>query len=267
MEDKKMYPEENGVNFASDENEQRTPDLDAVKPKIMTRLKAYIEKELPSKSKKKHAKILNKILEASADQLSFGTSPSYEMGYVYGNVSAKGKDYVGDTTYYSTIAVDLQTPEKPFFGNGDRDTCWAACSNIPRLRKAAYTLVRGKYTWAIYRCNEEKEALNDYAVEVCGEEFRSVDYELTDTRVNDYTYVQTEPHRDSHFYPVYLTTTNEKGKKSTICVGYYDADRDTVDCDIKFNEMSVAEKAAFIIVASCIAITVIAGIVAISMLM
>ncbi|MBQ3490141.1 MAG: hypothetical protein IJA86_06100 [Clostridia bacterium] len=225
----KIYPEE-----------LEAPNLDAVKPKIIEKLKEHIEHELPIKSKKKYSKTLNKILAATAAQICFGTSPSYEMGYVFGNVSAKAKDYYDGTTYYRTISVDLQTPEKPFFKNGDHSTCWAACEEISRLRKAAYTLVRGKYTWKIYRCNEEDEALNDYAAEVCGEEFRRIDYELTDTRVNDFTYVQTEPLKDCHFYPIYFSTTNNKGKECRICLGYYHADSDSINFDIKFDKTDIA---------------------------
>ncbi|MBR7162239.1 MAG: hypothetical protein IKD07_07470, partial [Clostridia bacterium] len=116
----------------------------------------------------------------------------------------------------------------------------AACSEISRLRKAAYTLVRGKYTWKIYRCNEEEEALNDYAAEVCGEEFKKIDYELTDTRVNDFTYVQTEPLKDCHFYPIYFSTTNNKRKEHKICLGYYHADSDSINFDIKFDKINIA---------------------------
>ena len=220
--------------------ELEVPNLEAVKPKIIEKLKEHIEQELPEKSKKKYAKTLNKILAATTRQICFGTSPSYEMGYVYGNVSAKAKDYDGDATYYRTISVDLKTPEKPFFKNGDRSTCWAACQEISRLRKAAYTLVRGKYTWAIYRRDEKDAALNDYAAEVCGEEFKRIDYELTDTRVNDFTYVQTEPLKDCHFYPIYISTTNNKGKECKICVGYYNADSGAIDFDIKFDKIEIA---------------------------
>ena len=228
MENKEIYSPEPEI-----------PNLDAVKPKIIDKLKEYIERELPSKAKKKYSKTLDKMLSATTTQIYFGTSPNYEMGYVYGNVSAKAKDYDGDATYYRTISVDLQTPEKPFFKNGDHDTCWAACEGISRLRKAAYTLVRGKYTWKIYRCNEEDEALNDYAAEVCGEEFRRIDYELTDTRVNDFTYVQTEPLKDCHFYPIYFSTTNNKGKECKICLGYYHADSDSINFDIKFDKIDI----------------------------
>ena len=229
MENKKIYSEE-----------LEAPNLEAIKPKIIERLKKHIEQELPVKCKKKYSKTLNKMLEATATQICFGSSPSYEMGYVYGNVSAKAKDYVGDTTYYQTISVDLQTPEKPFFESGDHDTCWAACSEISRLRKAAYTLVNGKYTWKIYRCNEEEEALNDYAAEVCGEEFKRIDYELTDTRVNDFEYVQTEPLKDCHFYPIYFSTTNNKGKECKILLGYYHADSGSIKIDIKFDKIDIA---------------------------
>ena len=248
---------QNEENFEGDNEVQTALDLNAVKPEILKRLRKYIEQELPDKSKKKYAKTLEKILEATAEKIDFGVSPSYEMGYVYGNVSAKGKDYVGDTTYYQTFSVDLETPEKPFFKNGDYDTCWAACSNIARLRKAAYTLYRGKYTWRIYRCDEESEALKDYADEVCGEQFRRVDYELTDTRVNDATYVQTTPHRDCHFYPIYLPLRDKKGKETKIRVGYYNADNGSTDFDIDFAGVSDSGLMFGIIGIICIALALI----------
>ncbi len=220
---------------------EQEDSLDSCKPQIIAKLKEYIEKDMPKKSLKKHSKFIKKALEAAAEQISFGTSPTYEMGYVYGNVSAKAQNYVGDTTYYKTIAVDLQTPERPFFKDGDRTTCFQACMHFGKLRKASYALVNKKYTWAVYRCDEEAKALDDYAAEVCGEQFRRIDYELTDTRVNDYEYVRTEPLTDCHFYPVYITTKNSRGKEIKNLIGYYDANKNSMDCNIDFNDLSASD--------------------------
>jgi len=222
-------------NMTEVSSEQKD-SLDSYKSQIIAKLKEYIEKDISEKKKKKNAKFLNDILSASEDKISFGTSPTYEMGYVYGNVSAKGKDYLDGVTYYKTFEIDLQTPEKPFFKDGDDATCFKACAHFNKLRKASYALVNKKYTWAVYRCDEEDEALNDYAAEVCDEKFRKIDYELTDTRVNDYEYIRTEPLNDCHFYPVYITTKNSKGKEVKNLIGYYDANKNSMDCDINFHE-------------------------------
>ena len=277
MGNKKMTPAEieatrerlrnfakNGFDSPNEDGEQEkqeTPDLEAYKPEIIKKLKEYIEKEIPEKKKKKHAKFLNDILSASSDKISFGISPTYEMGYVYGNVSAKGKDYLDGVTYYKTFETDLQSPEKPFFKDGDKETCFKACAHFNKLRKASNTLVNGKYTWKVYFCDEEEEALNDYAAEVCGEKFRRIDYELTDTRVNDYEYVRTEPIKDCLFYPVYVTAKNDKGKEDKILIGYYDANINSMDCDIDFKNPDKLEVILRIGFCLCFAIPIIVFII------
>lgn len=229
-------------------NTQPSINLEESKSSILGKLKTYLSEELPAKKRKRNAEFIKKAMEATDQQISFGKSPSVEKGYLYGNVSAKAENYTGDATYYRTISVDLQTPEYVFFNaDAEHSTCVAAFKYLNYLKE--FAVLKDKY-YRIYKCDAEAEALNGYAEEVCGEQFRRIDYDLTDTRVNDATYVQTEEPKDCNFYPVYLSLPKVSKKK--ILIGYYDAEKDSVFHEIDFPMPSGAKKWIVGIVAAAI---------------
>lgn len=220
--------------------------LDSCKPKIIEKLKEYIEQIPSKKQKKKYYDFIQKALSANTEQIRFGKPPSYEKGYVYGNVTAKGWKHSGDTTYTRTISVDLQTPEYTFFTVNPPDNnlkmCKTACFGFSAWKHSMYSVRKDRFSakrvCKVYLHNrDEAEALNDYAMDECDEKLWRLDYKLEDCRVNDYEYIQTQAPKDCNFYPVYLTVTNKKGTTREILIGCYNIDNNDMYCEIDFNDL------------------------------
>lgn len=227
------------------ENIKPEIDMKDRKSNVLSQIKEYLAKSLPAKSQKRNAEFIRKVSVSTTQQIRFGKSPAFEKGYLYGNVSAKGWNSLGDTEYYRTISVDLQTPEYVFFnGYADYSTCVAAANYMDSLKNNIahkvdkYGIRKNTLFW----CEREVEALNYYAEQVCGEQFGRIDYQLTDTCVNEGTYVQTEELQTCNFYPVYISIADSKGKSTETFVGYYNAEKDLMFYEIKFPTPSQTKK-------------------------
>lgn len=245
--------------------------LDSSKPQIFVRFKEYIEKELPEKTKKKYKKFIEKALNACEDQIIFGESPSYDTGYVYGNVTAEGSRDIGDTTYTNTITLDLQTPEYVFFDmNNDehlRQIFKRACLGLG-FRRFVYTakkhVTSRKQISKVYVCDYEDEALQDYAMNICEEQLAQLNCSMDECRVNDYDFVQTQETQVSNIYPVYLAIRDKKGNNSNVLIGYYNADKDDMyfEIDLSSDVLETIIGIFFIaplIIAAIVAVVLIIG--------
>lgn len=212
------------------------------KSKVCTDIKTYILGEWKEKTNnKKFAKLFSAEIEkATESQFRFGDPPSYEKGYVCGNVTAEGYDYKDGTEYTRTISVDMETPEYTFFdinknNSAEVELCKQACTNIPHMKKYFYAAeqVRSRRPESkIYICNDEDEALRDFAIKECKKQFARINFELRSCRVNDYDYVQTESPKICDYYPIYLDTKDKKGNPLSMLIGYYNPDDDNIDYNI-----------------------------------
>lgn len=245
-----------------------------VKEKILADFREYLEKKTTEKEKKKHSNFIKKALEATTKQISFGNSPGYAKGYVYGNVTARGWKHSGDTTYTRTISVDLQTPEYTFFSGENayetRTLCKQACIGFPSWKNSLYSARKDFFSQkreskAYILNNDAAEALKDYATDECDERLWRLDYKIEDCRVNDYNFVQTQEPKLCNFYPVYLATTNKKGQDEKVLIGFYNANNDSMYSyvDFKAREVSIWDVIGMVIFAQCRIIPIIAIIIAI----
>ena len=223
------------------ENKIEASTLESRKPQILAKFSEYITKEAPEKAKKKNAKFLAQILKSSAEQLSFGESPTYEIGYVYGNVTAEGSRDVGGTTYTHTFTIDLQTPEYGFFemSNNDphKDVFKRACMRLG-LNHYVYSVKKSlnspKQISKVYVTCYEDEALHDYAMGICEEQLARLNCYTDECRVNDYDFVETQETKESNIYPVYLALKDKKGKEYNVLIGYYNAATDETYFEFDF---------------------------------
>ena len=228
------------------------------KSKLVSDIKAYILGEWKEKTtNKKFAEQFSAEIEkANPDQFIFDDPLEFEKGYVYGNVTAKGTQSSGDTTYTRTINLDLQTPEYIFFSGSKSDSkvemCKRACKSFSYLKKGLYSVKErigtNKQKSQIYFVVNEDEALKDYAIEVCEEQLYRLDYELTDCRVNDSEYVQTEPEKICPFYQIHFNTVDKKGNTVSKLLGYYNADSDSMDYNIDVPWSTKAKIGCFLII-------------------
>ena len=218
---------------------QQDPSLDSHKPQILAKFAEYIKNDIPEKTRKKHSKFMEELLNARTEQLSFGESPRYKTGYVYGNVTAEGSRDVGNTTYSHTLSMNLQTPERVFFNISKNDSNRAvfkrACLRFAPKRYV-YTVKKQlnslKQISKVYVDFYEDEALQDYAMDICEEQLARLNFSIHECRVNDYDLIETQEAKDSNIYPVYLTLKNQKGEEYKILVGYYSAEKDSAYFEI-----------------------------------
>lgn len=228
-------------------NEQEN-SLDSRKPQILAMLLEHIEKNMSEKTKKKNLKFVEQILSAGVDQISFGKSPTYETGYVYGNVTAEGSRDIGDTRYTNTITLDLQTPEYVFFNINHDDSLRYAYKlaflefGLNRfLFSAKKSIFSQKRESKVYVSDYEDEALQDYATIICEEQLARLNYSIDECRVNDYDFIETQETKDSHIYPVFLTLKDKKGKDVNVPIGHYHADKDKMYFKIDFGNVTATD--------------------------
>ena len=222
--------------------------LDSRKPQILARLAEYIEKNTSEKQKKKSAAFIKQVLNSGTEQLSFGESPSYEIGYVYGNVTAEGSRDAGDTTYTHTFTIDLQTPEYGFFNisNNDphKEVFKRACMRLG-LNRYVYSVKKRlnspKQISKVYVSCYEDEALQDYAMGICEEQLARINCYTDECRVNDYDFVETQETKESNIYPIYLTLQDKKGKDYNVLIGYYNAATDDTYFEIDFSNTTASD--------------------------
>ena len=215
---------------------------ETIKSKVCSDIKTYILGEWKEKTKnKKFAERFSEEIEKAAEsQFRFGDPPSYERGYVYGNITAEGHAYRNDTEYTRTISVDIRTPEYTFFDINKKkpdevELCKQVCRNVPHMKKCLYAvepIYSTRKDSKIYICDDEDEALRDFAIAECKEQFERINFSLRSCRVNDYTYVQTELPETCHYYPIYFDTKDKKGNPVSTFIGYYNADDGDIDYNI-----------------------------------
>ena len=214
------------------------------KSKVISDIKRYIAGEWKKKTENKKfaEQFSSEIAKATDDKFCFDAPPEFEKGYVRGNITAEGERTRGDTTNTRTINLDLQTPEYTFFYilkgfTGDKNLCERACKTFSYLEDAIYPVADAKSysirtTEDVFVDTEADNALKSYAIAVCREQFNRLNYSLTECRVNDYEYVQTEPTKICPLYPVYFNTVDKKGNDSKEFLGYYNAEDDSMDYSI-----------------------------------
>ena len=189
---------------------------ETIKSKVCSDIKAYITGEWKEQTKNKFAEELSAEIEkATEDQFRFGDPPSYERGYLRGNITATGGRNDGDVEYTRTINVDLKTQEFTFFDIDEDDgrarkMCERACKSVSFMKNSFYTWEKIKDSskkQGIYTCDNYDEALQDFAESECEEAFYRINLYLKDCRINEATYFETKPMQICHYYPVYFDTT------------------------------------------------------------
>ena len=215
---------------------------ETTKSKVCSDIKTYILGEWKEKTNnKKFAKLFSAEIEKATEaQFRFGDPPSYEKGYVYGNITAEGSMYRDETEYTRTISVDMKTPEYTFFdmhknNSAEAELCKEVCRNVSHMKKYLYSAEQVRLRSPkskIYFCNYEDEALEDYGIKECKEQFARINFQLDSCRENDYTYVQTELPETCYYYPIYFDTKDKKGNPVSLLIGYYNSYDDNINYSI-----------------------------------
>lgn len=186
--------------------------------------KRYIEKGWLAEARKKNPEFARKIEAATADQIHFGKPPSFSKGYIYGNATASGKQSTESTEYTRTINMDLTTDEYTFLANNnaaEKSTCKAACKYLDYLGDN-YKNINDKY-----------HLFESYARSQCRENLSRLNFTMSEFRVNESKYVQTQPAFTCNFYPIYLDMVKDNGNEDKYLIGYYDTDKELIYYELK----------------------------------